>query len=110
MPYPGERKGAGDGRGRCGHQRDGKWEASLDEVLVGNREDWEDGAPLRALQAAARECPVHWSPEIEDYPEEEGFWSLTLADDVHAVSRDWQTFSSERGGFTALTHAICRWS
>ena len=31
---------------------------------------------------------------------------MTLADDVHAVSRDWQTYSSERGGITALTNAI----
>ena len=52
------------------------------------------------------ECPVHWSSEIPDYPEEDGFWSITLADDVHAVSRDWQTYSSERGGITALTNAV----
>ena len=49
---------------------------------------------------------MHWSEEIPDYPEEDGFWSVTLADDVHAVSRDWQTYSSERGGITALTNAI----
>lgn len=28
---------------------------------------------------------------------------MTTADDVHAVSRDWQTYSSERGGITAVT-------
>ena len=49
---------------------------------------------------------MHRSEEIRDYPEEDGFWSVTLADDVHAVSRDWQTYSSERGGITALTNAI----
>ena len=43
---------------------------------------------------------------ITDYPEEDGFWSVTTADDVHEVSRDWQTYSSERGGITALTNAV----
>ena len=38
-----------------------------------------------------------------EYPEEEGFWSVTTAEGVHAVSRDWQTYSSELGGITALT-------
>ncbi len=28
---------------------------------------------------------------------------MTTADDVHEVSRDWQTYSSERGGITAVT-------
>jgi cytochrome P450 len=35
---------------------------------------------------------------ITEFPEEAGFWSVTTADDVHAVSRDWQTYSSELGG------------
>jgi cholest-4-en-3-one 26-monooxygenase len=52
------------------------------------------------------ECPVHWTPRITEYPDEDGFWSVTLADDVHEVSRDWQTYSSELGGITALTNAI----
>src|SRR6185436_1308814 len=37
---------------------------------------------------------------------EAGFWSVVTAEDVHTVSRDWQTYSSERGGCMALTHAI----
>jgi cholest-4-en-3-one 26-monooxygenase len=49
---------------------------------------------------------VHWSAKIPDYPEEAGYWSVTLADDVHTVSRDWRTYSSERGGITALTNAV----
>ena len=44
--------------------------------------------------------------EITEYPEEDGFWSVTRADDVRAVSLDWETYSSERGGITALTNAI----
>ena len=39
-------------------------------------------------------------------PDEAGYWSVTTADDVHEVSRDWETYSSERGGITALTDTI----
>ena len=48
---------------------------------------------------------MHWS-EIHEYPDEEGFWSVTRADDVREVSLDWQTFSSERGGVMGLTHVF----
>jgi cholest-4-en-3-one 26-monooxygenase len=81
-------------------------EAPLDEVMVGDREHWSEGPPYELFERMRTECPVHRSEEIRDYPEEDGFWSVTLADDVHAVSRDWQTYSSERGGITALTNAI----
>src|SRR5438552_12094612 len=46
-------------------------------------------------------CPVHWTESVEELPEEPGFWSVTTADDIHAVSRDWQTYSSELGGVVA---------
>jgi cholest-4-en-3-one 26-monooxygenase len=46
---------------------------------------------------------VHWTREVTEFPEEGGFWSVTLADDVHTVSRDWQTFSSELGGVTVIS-------
>jgi cholest-4-en-3-one 26-monooxygenase len=49
---------------------------------------------------------VHWTPRITEFPDEDGFWSVTTADDVHEVSRDWQTYSSETGGFTALKNAV----
>jgi cytochrome P450 len=78
----------------------------LEETLVATRERWADGPPHELFKRLRSECPVHWSKEIPDYPEEDGFWSVTLADDVHAVSRDWQTYSSERGGITALTDAV----
>lgn len=80
-------------------------EKSLDEINVGAPEHWQEGAPHEIFTRLRGECPVHWS-EIEEYPEEAGYWSMVTADDVHAVSRDWQTFSSERGGCMALTHAI----
>ena len=50
--------------------------------------------------------PGALAARITEYPKEDGFWSITTADDVHAVSRDWQTYSSELGGFTALKNSI----
>jgi cholest-4-en-3-one 26-monooxygenase len=44
------------------------------------------------------QCPIHWTESFEEFPEEAGFWSVTTAEDIHTVSRDWQTYSSERGG------------
>jgi cholest-4-en-3-one 26-monooxygenase len=44
---------------------------------------------------------VHWTDGFEEFPEEAGFWSVTTADDIHTVSRDWKTYSSERGGVLA---------
>jgi len=75
-------------------------------VLVTEREDWQDGPPHELFKQLRHECPVHWTPRISEYPEEAGYWSITTADDVHTVSRDWQTYSSETGGITALTNAI----
>jgi cholest-4-en-3-one 26-monooxygenase len=46
---------------------------------------------------------VHWTCEITEFPEEGGFWSVTRAEDVHTVSRDWQTYSSELGGVTVIS-------
>jgi len=76
---------------------------STDDVRVGDREQWRDGPPHELFARLRAECPVHWSPDIKGYPEEDGFWSVTLADDIHAVSRDWETYSSERGGITVLS-------
>jgi cholest-4-en-3-one 26-monooxygenase len=70
-----------------------------------DRELWEDGPPHEVFTQMRRRCPVHWS-EINEYPQEEGFWSLTRADDVREISLDWQTYSSERGGVTGLTHVV----
>ncbi len=76
---------------------------SLEELSVVDRDEWAGGPPHETFRRLRRECPVHWS-EIHDYPEEDGLWSITRAEDVRAVSLDWKTFSSERGGITGLTH------
>ena len=77
----------------------------LDEVLVTEREHWPDGPPYELFKRMRSECPVHWTARISEYPAEAGYWSVTTADDVHAVSRDWQTYSSATG-ITALRDSI----
>jgi cytochrome P450 len=77
----------------------------LEEILVTERENWKDGPPTELFADLRGRCPVHWTPRITEYPEEAGFWSVTRADDVLAVSRDWETYSSYHG-ITALTDAI----
>lgn len=78
----------------------------LDGLLVGDPEHWQDGPPYELFARLRSECPVHWTARITDFPNEAGYWSVTTADDVHTVSRDWQTYSSELGGITALTDSI----
>jgi cytochrome P450 len=75
--------------------------SDLENVLVGDRELWLDGPPHDLFKRMRRECPVHWSASISEFPDEAGFWSVTTAEDVHAVSRDFRTYSSELGGITA---------
>jgi len=77
--------------------------SDLENVLVTERELWQDGPPHDLFRRLRRECPVHWTERITEYPDEAGYWSVTTADDIHAVSRDWATYSSERGGVTAAS-------
>jgi len=80
--------------------------SNLEDVLVSERELWLDGPPHELFAQLRSECPVHWTSSISEYPEEAGYWSITRADDVHKVSRDWRTFSSEMGGITAVVAAF----
>jgi cytochrome P450 len=71
-------------------------EHALDRIAVADRDNWAEGPPHEDFRRLRRECPVHWG-EVNDFPDEEGFWSVTKAEDVRAVSLDWQTFSSAYG-------------
>ncbi len=71
--------------------------SDLDQVLVIDREHWLDGPPHALFARLRSECPVHWSAGVTEYPDEAGYWSVTRAQDVHTVSRDWRTFSSGTG-------------
>jgi cholest-4-en-3-one 26-monooxygenase len=73
---------------------------------VAERELWLDGPPHALFQRLRAECPVHWTARVTEYPDEAGFWSVTRADDIHTVSRDWKTYSSELGGITDVTEGF----
>ena len=73
----------------------------IENVELTERELWLDGPPLELFKQMRRECPIHWTESFEEFPEEAGFWSVTTADDIYTVSRDWRTYSSERGGVLA---------
>ena len=78
-------------------------EGDLDQVLVTERQLWFDGPPHPLFARLRNECPVHWTSGISEYPNEPGYWSITRPEDIHTVSRDWKTYSSEVGGVTAVT-------
>ncbi len=80
--------------------------SDLENVLVSERHLWLDGPPHELFRELRGGCPVHWTGKISEYPGESGYWSVTTADDVHTVSRDWQTYSSERGGITAVSEVF----
>jgi cytochrome P450 len=69
----------------------------LESVELTAPELWLDGPPHEMFKQLRGGCPVHWTERFEDFPEEAGFWSVTTADDIHTVSRDWRTYSSAHG-------------
>jgi cytochrome P450 len=73
----------------------------IQAVELTEEELWTDGPPYELFKQMRQECPVHWTDKFELFPEEPGFWSVTTAEDIHTVSRDWKTYSSERGGVLA---------
>jgi cytochrome P450 len=77
--------------------------SDLENLFLGDREHWQDGPPHELFKRLRGECPVHWTKQLTEFPVEPGFWSVTTAEDIHTVSRDWRTYSSERGGITAAS-------
>ncbi len=79
--------------------------ATQQEFHLGELDTWAKGPPHDEFKRMRGQCPVNWTEKIEEYPAEAGYWSVTTADDVHTVSRDWETFSSAFG-ITALTDSV----
>ncbi|HEV3282887.1 MAG TPA: cytochrome P450 [Solirubrobacteraceae bacterium] len=73
----------------------------LQSVELTAREHWPDGPPHEVFKQLRAGCPIHWTESFEEFPEEAGFWSVTTAEDIQSVSRDFRTYSSERGGVLA---------
>ena len=78
----------------------------LEDERVLERKHWVDGPPHALFKEMRSGCPVHWTSHVTEFPEAAGFWSVTTADDVHEVSRDWQSYSSEIGGVTAINEVF----
>ena len=80
----------------------------IEQVQVVSEEGWQDGPPHELFKQLRDECPVHWTDDVPEYVpgySEPGYWSVTRAEDVEAVSRDWETYSSANG-FTLSDAAI----
>jgi cholest-4-en-3-one 26-monooxygenase len=71
--------------------------SDLESVELTANEHWLDGPPHALFKQMRSGCPIHWTERFEDFPDEAGFWSVTTADDIHTVSRDWRTYSSAQG-------------
>jgi cytochrome P450 len=67
---------------------------TLETLQVADEDLWREGPPHDVFRELRNRCPVHWSAGIAQSPQDAGFWSVTKAEDVHTVSRDWETFSS----------------
>jgi cytochrome P450 len=72
-------------------------EIDLANVDLADPALWDDGPPYELFARMQREAPVHFSAQ-KTAPGEGGFWSITRAEDVKTVTRDYRTFSSERRG------------
>jgi cholest-4-en-3-one 26-monooxygenase len=71
--------------------------SDLENVLLAEKGMWADGPPHELFKQMRSQCPIHWTERVTEYPNEKGFWSVTTADDIHTVSRDWQSYSSAHG-------------
>jgi cytochrome P450 len=80
--------------------------SDLDEVLVGDPELWHDGPPHELFRQLRGKCPVHWTARMPDFPKEAGYWSVTMAEDVHEVSRDLRR-TTEHQAFGAGGRHFC---
>jgi cytochrome P450 len=73
-------------------------EAGLADIDLTDLERWVEGVPDDWFALLRREAPCFWQDEREG----RGFWSLTRYEDVVAASKDYETFSSARGGTSLM--------
>jgi cytochrome P450 len=63
-------------------------------IDLSDHDAFVEAVPHEAFAVLRREDPVHWNPE----PDGRGFWAVTRYEDIRAVHRNPQVFSSEIGG------------
>lgn len=66
----------------------------LTDIDIIDAKWFADGTPHELFARMRAEAPVRWNP----LPDGSGCWSVTRHEDVSAISRDTETFSSNRGG------------
>ena len=69
-------------------------EIPLETVDLTDHTRFAEHVPHEMFLTLRREDPVHWQEE-EGGP---GFWAVTKHADITHVHKEWETFSSERGG------------
>ena len=72
---------------------------SLADIDLTDLDRWSAGVPDEWFTLLRGEAPLFWQ---EEPGEGRGFWSLTRYDDVVAASKDWETYSSARGGTSLM--------
>jgi cholest-4-en-3-one 26-monooxygenase len=66
----------------------------LSDVDLASLDTFVPAVPHEAFDLLRREAPAFWQAE----PHGDGFWCFTRYEDVSNINRDWETFSSARGG------------
>jgi cytochrome P450 len=66
---------------------------NLDEVDLADYDRFQRNEAWEQFDTLRREDPVHWNPEAAP---NRGFWAVTKYQDIWAVDRDTETFTSEK--------------
>jgi cholest-4-en-3-one 26-monooxygenase len=66
----------------------------LSEINLVDPDIWVRGVPHEAFRVLREKAPVFW----QEYPGSQGFWAISRYEDLVAISKNHQTFSSHRGG------------
>lgn len=76
--------------------------ADLEQVDLSDPELYANGIPHALFARMRREAPVRWNP-MRDEP---GFWAVTRHEDIAAIGRDPETFSSYVGATRIRDDAV----
>ena len=77
--------------------------SDLDGLLVSELELWRDGPPHELFRRLRSECPGSLDGPHPRLPRRARVLvGDATAEDIHTVSRDWRTYSSELGGITSV--------
>ena len=63
----------------------------LEDVDLSDIDGFANGRGFAMFDTLRREDPVHWNPEAAP---NKGFWAVTKYDDIWAVDKDSETFTS----------------